>query len=139
MQVCHGKSAPLRRIQSGDRIVYYSPRQRFGARKSQVVIKNATVALHLEAAQGLQRLHAHHARYRLDRTRDLDRTLRSDTAPIASGSIGYWTASLGPACARSLSSLVLRLAISPKNAFCSVSRTARNAGGMSWCAVYCRP
>lgn len=25
MQVCHGKAAPLRRIQPGDRVVYYSP------------------------------------------------------------------------------------------------------------------
>ena len=25
MQVCHGKATPLRRIQPGDRIVYYSP------------------------------------------------------------------------------------------------------------------
>lgn len=25
MQVCHGKSAPLRRVQPGDRVVYYSP------------------------------------------------------------------------------------------------------------------
>ena len=25
MQVCHGKAAPLKRIQPGDRIVYYSP------------------------------------------------------------------------------------------------------------------
>jgi hypothetical protein len=25
MQVCHGKAAPLRRIQPGDRIAYYSP------------------------------------------------------------------------------------------------------------------
>ena len=25
-QVCHGKAAPLRRMQPGDRIVYYSPR-----------------------------------------------------------------------------------------------------------------
>lgn len=25
MQVCHGKASPLRRIQPGDRIVYYSP------------------------------------------------------------------------------------------------------------------
>lgn len=25
MQVCHGKSGPLRRIKPGDRVVYYSP------------------------------------------------------------------------------------------------------------------
>jgi hypothetical protein len=25
MQVCHGKAAPLRRVQPGDRVVYYSP------------------------------------------------------------------------------------------------------------------
>jgi hypothetical protein len=25
MQVCHGKAAPLKRIQPGDRVVYYSP------------------------------------------------------------------------------------------------------------------
>jgi hypothetical protein len=25
MQVCHGKSAPLRRLRAGDRIAYYSP------------------------------------------------------------------------------------------------------------------
>lgn len=30
MQVCHGKAAPLRRIQPGDRVVYYSPTARFG-------------------------------------------------------------------------------------------------------------
>ncbi len=29
MQVCHGKGEPLRRIQPGDRIVYYSPSQRY--------------------------------------------------------------------------------------------------------------
>ncbi|WP_207460496.1 EVE domain-containing protein [Azospirillum sp. SYSU D00513] len=29
MQVCHGKGAPLRRIKSGDRIVYYSPTEVF--------------------------------------------------------------------------------------------------------------
>jgi hypothetical protein len=32
MQVCHGKVAPLRRIQPGDRVVYYSPSERFGER-----------------------------------------------------------------------------------------------------------
>jgi hypothetical protein len=25
MQVCHGKAAPLRRVQAGDRVAYYSP------------------------------------------------------------------------------------------------------------------
>lgn len=30
MQVCHGKAAPLRRICSGDSVVYYSPTDRFG-------------------------------------------------------------------------------------------------------------
>ena len=25
MQVCHGKAAPLRRLQAGDQVVYYSP------------------------------------------------------------------------------------------------------------------
>ena len=25
MQVCHGKASPLRRVQPGDRVVYYSP------------------------------------------------------------------------------------------------------------------
>jgi hypothetical protein len=29
MQVCHGKAAPLRRIEPGDRVAYYSPTQRF--------------------------------------------------------------------------------------------------------------
>lgn len=29
MQVNHGKAAPLRRIQPGDRVVYYSPSQRY--------------------------------------------------------------------------------------------------------------
>ena len=30
MQVCHGKSAPLARIQPGDQVVYYSPTQQMG-------------------------------------------------------------------------------------------------------------
>ena len=30
MQVCHGKAAPLRRIRPGDRVVYYSPTDKFG-------------------------------------------------------------------------------------------------------------
>ena len=29
MQVCHGKGEPLRRIEPGDRIVYYSPSERY--------------------------------------------------------------------------------------------------------------
>lgn len=29
MQVCHGKASPLRRLQPGDRIVYYSPSARY--------------------------------------------------------------------------------------------------------------
>lgn len=32
MQVCHGKSGPLRRIDPGDRVVYYSPTETFGGR-----------------------------------------------------------------------------------------------------------
>lgn len=32
MQVCHGKAAPLRRIRPGDRVIYYSPTEVFGAR-----------------------------------------------------------------------------------------------------------
>ncbi|GAB3252114.1 EVE domain-containing protein [Chitinimonas naiadis] len=32
MQVCHGKAAPLRRIQPGDRVVYYSPSTAFGGK-----------------------------------------------------------------------------------------------------------
>lgn len=32
MQVCHGKVAPLRRLQAGDRVVYYSPSQVFGSK-----------------------------------------------------------------------------------------------------------
>ena len=29
MQVCHGKAAPLRRVQPGDHVVYYSPTRAF--------------------------------------------------------------------------------------------------------------
>ena len=29
MQVCHGKAAPLKRVQPGDRVVYYSPTRVF--------------------------------------------------------------------------------------------------------------
>ncbi len=29
MQVCHGKVSPLRRLQPGDRVVYYSPTRRY--------------------------------------------------------------------------------------------------------------
>ena len=32
MQVCHGKAAPLRRIQPGDGVAYYSPTISFGGR-----------------------------------------------------------------------------------------------------------
>ena len=32
MQVCHGKQSPLRRLRTGDRVVYYSPSERFGVR-----------------------------------------------------------------------------------------------------------
>ncbi len=32
MQVCHGKGGPLRRLRPGDRVAYYSPTERFGAR-----------------------------------------------------------------------------------------------------------
>ena len=30
MQVCHGKAAPLRRLEPGDRVVYYSPSETMG-------------------------------------------------------------------------------------------------------------
>ncbi len=43
MQVCHGKAAPLQRIQPGDRVVYYSPNQRYSPN---------------HAARGKDRLHA---------------------------------------------------------------------------------
>lgn len=33
MQVCHGKGAPLRRLQAGDRVVYYSPVEVFGSKQ----------------------------------------------------------------------------------------------------------
>ena len=32
MQVCHGKGAPLKRLNPGDRIAYYSPVREFGGR-----------------------------------------------------------------------------------------------------------
>jgi hypothetical protein len=32
MQVCHGKAAPLRRVRTGDRVVYYSPTELFGGK-----------------------------------------------------------------------------------------------------------
>lgn len=32
MQVCHGKAAPLRRMQPGDRVAYYSPTESFGGK-----------------------------------------------------------------------------------------------------------
>ena len=34
MQVGHGKGVPLRRLQAGDRVAYYSPVRRFGAKES---------------------------------------------------------------------------------------------------------
>lgn len=34
MQVCHGKAAPLRRIQPGDGVVYYSPTEQFRGKGS---------------------------------------------------------------------------------------------------------
>lgn len=30
-QLCHGKAAPLARLQPGDGLIYYSPREQFGA------------------------------------------------------------------------------------------------------------
>lgn len=33
MQVCHGKSSPLKRLRPGDGIVYYSPTERFGGKQ----------------------------------------------------------------------------------------------------------
>ena len=33
MQVGHGKGAPLKRLHAGDRIAYYSPVRRFGAKE----------------------------------------------------------------------------------------------------------
>lgn len=33
MQVCHGKSAPLRRLRAGDQVAYYAPNERMGERK----------------------------------------------------------------------------------------------------------
>jgi hypothetical protein len=35
MQVCHGKVSPLKRVRPGDRIVYYSPNQRYSASHAQ--------------------------------------------------------------------------------------------------------
>lgn len=32
MQVCHGKPAPLRRVQPGDLVAYYSPSEAFGGK-----------------------------------------------------------------------------------------------------------
>ena len=44
MQVCHGKSAPLKRIHPGDRVVYYSPSQAFkGSDKLQAFTAFGTV------------------------------------------------------------------------------------------------
>lgn len=33
MQVCHGKSAPLRRLCAGDHVAYYAPSERMGERQ----------------------------------------------------------------------------------------------------------
>lgn len=33
MQVCHGKGGPLRRVQPGDQVIYYSPTARFRGRE----------------------------------------------------------------------------------------------------------
>jgi EVE domain len=39
MQVCHGKQAPLRRVQPGDRVAYYAPVLEFGGKdKSQAFV-----------------------------------------------------------------------------------------------------
>ena len=35
MQVCHGKVSPLKRLQPGDGVVYYSPNQRYSASHAQ--------------------------------------------------------------------------------------------------------
>jgi len=35
MQVCHGKVSPLKRVQPGDRIVYYSPNQHYSPSHAQ--------------------------------------------------------------------------------------------------------
>jgi hypothetical protein len=35
MQICHGKVSPLKRVQPGDRIVYYSPNQHYSASHAQ--------------------------------------------------------------------------------------------------------
>ena len=51
----------------------------------------------------------------------------------------YRPASSVLASVRSPSSVVLSLAISPKNAFSSRSGTSRSAGGISSLAVFCRP
>lgn len=32
MQVCHGKEGPLKRIKPGDKVIYYSPTEVFGAK-----------------------------------------------------------------------------------------------------------
>lgn len=34
MQVCHGKGAPLKRLQAGDQVVYYSPVEVFGGKQA---------------------------------------------------------------------------------------------------------
>jgi hypothetical protein len=35
MQICHGKVSPLKRVQPGDRVAYYSPNQRYSASHAQ--------------------------------------------------------------------------------------------------------
>lgn len=32
MQVCHGRSAPLKRIAPGDQVIYHSPTETFGGK-----------------------------------------------------------------------------------------------------------
>ena len=45
MQVCHGKSAPLRRVKAGDRVAYYAPSRRFGGtEKCQAFVSLGLVA-----------------------------------------------------------------------------------------------
>lgn len=49
MQVCHGKSAPLRKLRHGDGVIYYSPAQTMGGKDklqsftAQGVVSNDTV------------------------------------------------------------------------------------------------
>jgi len=47
MQVCHGKCAPLKRLQEGDKVVYYSPTHLFGGKdKLQSFTASGTVLEH---------------------------------------------------------------------------------------------